>query len=328
MAEKMGLYQFGPAGLAQQIIDEQPRVVHPRPGRDQPARPGQRLLDAGGRRHPVRRHPGDGGPRPARAAADGRRRRSRWRPATSARPRRSRPASRTRSTRCCARTSSRATAARPRRRAYVPGHQIAGKTGTDAEQLCRWPSSATRPEITASVMVFNPKVNQNVGGFGGGKGATVWHDAMAPILEARGSSDFPPADPKVVNGNTKPVPGCSTVSQCRSVLSAAGFQTATGAGRQRQEGRRAGRHQPAARRPGRPGPARDDPDQQRLGLHRTRARAAGAAAGDRPTRRPDDRRSAGRPARRPGPAGSAAGRPARTRPPGAPRPDAAWPPDG
>ena len=83
------------------------------------------------------------------------------------------------------------------------------------------------PEITASVMVFNPKVNQNVGGFGGGKGATVWHDAMAPILEARGSSDFPPADPKVVNGNTKPVPGCSSVSQCRSVLSAAGFQTAT-----------------------------------------------------------------------------------------------------
>jgi beta-lactam-binding protein with PASTA domain len=37
---------------------------------------------------------------------------------------------------------------------------------------------------------------------------------------------FPPADPAVVNGNTKPVPGCSTVNQCRSVLVAAGFQTA------------------------------------------------------------------------------------------------------
>jgi beta-lactam-binding protein with PASTA domain len=38
---------------------------------------------------------------------------------------------------------------------------------------------------------------------------------------------FPPADPAVVNGNTRPVPGCSTVSQCRSVLAAAGFQTVT-----------------------------------------------------------------------------------------------------
>jgi hypothetical protein len=50
---------------------------------------------------------------------------------------------------------------------------------------------------------------------------------MAPILEARGSGEFPPADPVVVNGNTRPVPGCTTVSQCRSVLSAAGFQTST-----------------------------------------------------------------------------------------------------
>jgi hypothetical protein len=48
---------------------------------------------------------------------------------------------------------------------------------------------------------------------------------MAPILAARGSGVFPPADPVVVNGNTKPVPGCSTVSKCRSVLTAAGFQT-------------------------------------------------------------------------------------------------------
>jgi beta-lactam-binding protein with PASTA domain len=38
---------------------------------------------------------------------------------------------------------------------------------------------------------------------------------------------FPPADPAVVNGNTKPVPGCSTVNQCRSVLAAAGFRTTT-----------------------------------------------------------------------------------------------------
>ena len=63
------------------------------------------------------------------------------------------------------------------------------------------------PEITASVMVFNPKVNENVGGFGGGKGATIWRDAMAPILEARGSGDFPPADPRS---------STATPSRCRA----------------------------------------------------------------------------------------------------------------
>jgi hypothetical protein len=75
--------------------------------------------------------------------------------------------------------------------------------------------------------VFNPKEEENVGGFGGGKGARVWHDAMAPILEARGSGVFPPADPAVVVGNTKPVPGCDTPSACRSVLARAGFPSVT-----------------------------------------------------------------------------------------------------
>ena len=55
MAENMGLYQFGPEGLAQQVIDEQRGSFTLGPGRDQPARPGQRLFDARGRRHPVRR---------------------------------------------------------------------------------------------------------------------------------------------------------------------------------------------------------------------------------------------------------------------------------
>ena len=110
--------------------------------------------------------------------------------------------------------------------AYVRGHQIAGKTGT-AQGNVSVAFVGYTPEIAASVMVFNPKVNENVGGFGGGKGARVWRDAMAPILEARGSGVFPPADPKVVHGNTKPVPGCSTVSECRTVLSAAGFATTT-----------------------------------------------------------------------------------------------------
>jgi membrane peptidoglycan carboxypeptidase len=110
--------------------------------------------------------------------------------------------------------------------AYVPGHQIAGKTGTTQNNLSVAFVGYT-PEITASVMVFNPKNEQNVGGFGGGKGARIWHDAMAPILQARGSSEFPPSDPAVVRGNTRPVPGCNSVDECSRVLAAAGFKSAT-----------------------------------------------------------------------------------------------------
>jgi membrane peptidoglycan carboxypeptidase len=110
--------------------------------------------------------------------------------------------------------------------AYVRGHQIAGKTGT-AQGNVSVTFVGYTPEIAASVMVFNPKRNQNVGGFGGGKGATVWRAAMAPILQARGSGTFPPADPTVANGNTRPVPGCSEVAQCTRVLAAAGFDSTT-----------------------------------------------------------------------------------------------------
>ncbi|MGY1762241.1 transglycosylase domain-containing protein [Geodermatophilus sp. SYSU D00779] len=111
-------------------------------------------------------------------------------------------------------------------RAYVPGHQIAGKTGTSQDNDSIAFVGYT-PEITASVMVLNPKEKQNVGGFGGGKAATVWRDAMAPILEARGSGEFPPADEVVMNGNTRPVPGCTSVRACRTALSDAGFEHRT-----------------------------------------------------------------------------------------------------
>ncbi|TYP87969.1 penicillin-binding protein [Blastococcus xanthinilyticus] len=107
-------------------------------------------------------------------------------------------------------------------RAYVPGHQIAGKTGTTQQNVSVAFVGYT-PEIAASVMVFNPKEAEDVGGFGGGKGATIWHDAMAPILTARGSTPFPPADPAVVRGNTVPMPRCSTPANCAQVLGDAGF---------------------------------------------------------------------------------------------------------
>ncbi|MCZ2858366.1 transglycosylase domain-containing protein [Blastococcus sp. VKM Ac-2987] len=80
-------------------------------------------------------------------------------------------------------------------RAHIPGHEIAGKTGT----VNRNDSVAfvgSTPEYTASVMVFRPRDTQSVGGFGGGKPAGIWHDAMEPILTNQPTAPFPPADPQ------------------------------------------------------------------------------------------------------------------------------------
>ncbi|HYO34643.1 MAG TPA: penicillin-binding transpeptidase domain-containing protein, partial [Geodermatophilus sp.] len=86
--------------------------------------------------------------------------------------------------------------------AYVPGHQIAGKTGTTQNGFSIAFAGYT-PQYSASVMVLNPKTNQEVGGQGGGLGATIWHDAMAPVLTGAPVVPFPPADP-VLAGRTVP----------------------------------------------------------------------------------------------------------------------------
>src|SRR3712207_6407148 len=101
--------------------------------------------------------------------------------------------------------------------AYVPGHQIAGKTGTSQNNYSIAFVGYT-PEYAASVMVLNPKENQNVGGFGGGKGATIWHDAMEPILSGQETAKFAKADPKIENGNTQRVPACGGVNDCENRL--------------------------------------------------------------------------------------------------------------
>ncbi|MGY1914843.1 transglycosylase domain-containing protein [Blastococcus sp. SYSU DS0973] len=84
-------------------------------------------------------------------------------------------------------------------RAYVPGHQIAGKTGTSQDNQSVAFVGYT-PRYAASVMVFNPKEQERVPGYGGGLGATAWRTAMAPILNAEEAVSFPPADPVVEQG--------------------------------------------------------------------------------------------------------------------------------
>jgi membrane peptidoglycan carboxypeptidase len=85
------------------------------------------------------------------------------------------------------------------RSAAVPGHDIAGKTGTINDD-----KSATfvgiTPDYAVSVMYFNPKNLADVGGHGGGIPARMFHDAMAPILAAEPNHPFPPADPAVATG--------------------------------------------------------------------------------------------------------------------------------
>ncbi|MDP9428839.1 MAG: transglycosylase domain-containing protein [Actinomycetota bacterium] len=76
-------------------------------------------------------------------------------------------------------------------RAAIPGHQVAGKTGTSQDRFSVAFVGYT-PQYAASVMVFNPKQNQDAGGFGGGRGAQIWHDAMLPVLSAQPPAPFPP----------------------------------------------------------------------------------------------------------------------------------------
>jgi membrane peptidoglycan carboxypeptidase len=85
------------------------------------------------------------------------------------------------------------------RKAAIPGHSIAGKTGT-----IQGDNSATfvgiTPKYAVSVMYFNPKRQENVGGHGGGIPAQMFHDAMTPILAGQPDTPFPPPDPAVAAG--------------------------------------------------------------------------------------------------------------------------------
>jgi membrane peptidoglycan carboxypeptidase len=77
-------------------------------------------------------------------------------------------------------------------RAAIPGHEIAGKTGTSQNRFSVAFVGYT-PQYAASVMVLNPKRNQDVGAYGGRGAAPIWHDAMLPILSAQPPVPFLPA---------------------------------------------------------------------------------------------------------------------------------------
>jgi membrane peptidoglycan carboxypeptidase len=76
--------------------------------------------------------------------------------------------------------------------AAIPGHEIAGKTGTSQNRFSVAFVGYT-PRYAASVMLLNPKKNQDVGGYGGRMAAPIWHDAMLPVLAAEPPTPFPPA---------------------------------------------------------------------------------------------------------------------------------------
>ena len=76
-------------------------------------------------------------------------------------------------------------------RAAIPGHSVAGKTGTSQDRFSIAFIGFT-PRYSGSVMVLNPKQNQDVGTYGGGFAAQAWHNAMAPIISAEPEVAFPP----------------------------------------------------------------------------------------------------------------------------------------
>ncbi|MDP9431062.1 MAG: penicillin-binding protein, partial [Actinomycetota bacterium] len=92
------------------------------------------------------------------------------------------------------------------RNAAVPGHDIAGKTGTSQDNLSVGFVGYT-PQYAASVMVYNPKEREQVRGFGGGIPATIWRNAMRPILAGQPLVPFsPPAAAPAPGAAPTPTP--------------------------------------------------------------------------------------------------------------------------
>jgi membrane peptidoglycan carboxypeptidase len=90
-------------------------------------------------------------------------------------------------------------------RAVIPGHEIAGKTGTSQNRFSVAFVGYT-PQYAASVMLLNPKANQDLGGYGGRLAAPIWRDAMQPILDGQPAVPFPPAGLPLTDPRPPPPP--------------------------------------------------------------------------------------------------------------------------
>jgi membrane peptidoglycan carboxypeptidase len=84
-------------------------------------------------------------------------------------------------------------------RARIPGHDVAGKTGTTQENRTAAFGGITR-KYSVAVLYFDPKGKVKVGGHGGGTPAQIFHDAMAPIMANEPNTPFPAPDPAVAAG--------------------------------------------------------------------------------------------------------------------------------
>ncbi|MFP5370514.1 MAG: transglycosylase domain-containing protein, partial [Actinomycetes bacterium] len=91
-------------------------------------------------------------------------------------------------------------------RAAVPGHQVAGKTGTSQQRFSVAFVGYT-PQYAASVMLLDPKQNRDLGGYGGRLAAPIWRDAMLPVLSAQPPVPFPPAGLPLEPPRGSPPPG-------------------------------------------------------------------------------------------------------------------------
>jgi membrane peptidoglycan carboxypeptidase len=90
-------------------------------------------------------------------------------------------------------------------RAAIPGHEIAGKTGTSQDRFSVAFVGYT-PQYAASVMVLNPKQNEDLGGYGGRLAAPIWRAAMEPILSAQPAVSFPPPGIPLTDPTPPPPP--------------------------------------------------------------------------------------------------------------------------
>jgi len=103
------------------------------------------------------------------------------------------------------------------RNAAIPGHRVAGKTGTSQDNLSVAFVGYT-PQYAASVMIYNPKEQERVRGFGGGMPATIWRNAMGPILAGQPAVPFTepaPAPQAAPAGTRAPAAGVAPAAVAR-----------------------------------------------------------------------------------------------------------------